>query len=1483
MRPTARKLLANLVQEAFSYELSLNRPVDPNSGSNATIELNPKAVQDLIDVPEGRRLLDEAYNKMSVYAKYEFKSEVGYHGLVNSAAIGGGWLTAMEELNLDPSGPGVNFETLLSTNEDVARAWLNGAIKEGLSDAEYENAIRALNREHYSYLDLTCDFNRSTFELYLGWGKLFSADPFEALVKEWNSLTPDQQRQRLDNIQLGVDDRLGLIKDASPIWKADIPIEQLEECFTARHGTIIETLGEYQYSFPFIKFFKEGAEQLVALLKERDYDVKTVETFEGYAKRFKELSEELFTRDYLQDAKCFQEGGRAILRAHLLKRFGNVQVSQEGIDDLYNVMSGGVPVVRRHTRLPMKEQTVEGITNELDQLFAATVNLGLDDQEQRIVEEVYHCDTLGKSFLSGKWDYLKKLNTGFYNAIEIGFKHHQGENGSWLWLLQQYVDNKGQDLTQIRAVLEWIDGAMSSGVNAIKAVEQFDAGHPELGAPCFEICQKACERAVSFAGYDYILGVDIGKIKASDEKTAFKFEALANEQSDNAELLFGRFIGNGRSLPKIVEWLDAERHAIGKMGHYDTINRAAGAGSVKADLAKYARFVTGVHECINMHRYVFGSMACSVRNVLRTKINLIDIIFKARAGEFTMEGLEEELGVEQLLLEGAKYSEEGIVDFLKKIFKVKKKRPTTDALYLEELEKEWKTWKNPAARAIAAGGVREVPDDLLATLKKIAEDDFSPSMWRTAQLKRFFQFACECNKIEDLGSVLYEELCQANSTDEILSIVDKMRKNIKEFLELCKRYGIDKKKRPELVPVSDLELYRDVTTNMNASMSMLERGWSSREGGSWLIFETKYYGWFESALEDGDSNDLIDQIDEDQLRDIQIEISNLVDELRDHFNWIHHPIHDIEQYITKARLAVLKYGEAIEEGKVKNVAMEDLDDQEVKRLLSEGVTVSQEGFLDLVRRLFSTKREKPEQALERLERSVSGWKNPIAKALAEGCAETLPQKLAEELVALSAQEFAPCQWTSKELKPFTDCYTEGARTLADRGESFYEALKKARNRKELETLLAEARTNIKGHIALANKYKMTADRAPSYVKVPAEELYLDLTKRLPESVRFTEQCGGKQGYDIVYSDQYYGWFFAALEGQDSTAFEDFSEEEIKAIVGEFNQLKEQLESLYEWHNTPDHDSSNFIKQGRLLLLQTAEAIEAGKGDAVAMEGLVSKIVDFIRGRKPAPSGVEAATTSDDTTGLRPDRLGFGYDEAFDLAEKFIADTKGKGGELDIQALTGDRFTIPANILKKPHSNKQMILQWFETNCPENKGKVEMFYKAFEERVGVDTCVLPLWLTSRETRLLRAWSVFGKACAKYPYRNPTQSDMAGFKKLWETAGLTELVKNTMKVESLAGISYSELLKTLFEGAREIDKTQYEKAALGVNCLYSQIGSFAVARHWGNAELLGEENYVCSRLLGKAEDKYCQVEYEWTSTLEDLMILAWHIGNLSGKRA
>lgn len=1196
MRPTARKLLANLVQEAFSYELSLNRPVDPISGSNATIEQNPAAVKELLEAEEGRRLLDDAYAKMSVYAKYEFKTPVGHHGLVNSAATGGGLLTAMEALELDPVGPNVNFETLLSTNETVQRAWQSGAIKEGLSDQNYENAVTALNREYFSYLDLTCDFNRRTFELYLDWGKLFTEDPFKTLVSEWDGLDGDGRETRLTALCRLIEDRLDDIKEATPIWRADISVDQLEDSFTTRHGVILETLNEYQNTSPFISFFKESSEALVAVLKEHDYDAAVVEVFQGFARRFQELSDRLFARDYLDDAKRFHEGGRALLRAHLLKRFGGVQVSQEGLDDLYYLIAGKPPT-SRHTALPLREQRIDGIVNELDSIFAATMNLGLDDKEQALVEEIYHSETFGKSFLSGKWDCLKEYDAVRYNGIAISFRHHQTENGTFYDRLKQYIDNKGKDLELTRSLLDWLDGAMASNETAVKAVEQFDTGHVEFSTPCFELCQKAYERAKKVSGFEDVCNIKVSELKASDEATALKFEQLAEEQRENGDVLYSRFVGS-RSIEKVDAWLNNEIAAVGQMGTYDAMNRRAGGEGVKTELTKYIRFLTGARDCIKINKNIFGAMACSVRNIVRSRIILIDIIFKARAGEFTME---------------------------------------------------------------------------------------------------------------------------------------------------------------------------------------------------------------------------------------------------------------------------------------------ELDDQEVKRLLSEGVTISQEGFPDLVRRLFGTKREKPEQALERLEGIATGWKNPIARALVEGTTETLPALLAEELVKISEDKFAPCQWRSKELKSFSDFYADASHTLRERGETFHRAVKEAKDRKQLESVLTEARNDINTHLAMAKKYKMTLDHKPTYVKVPAEELYLDLTKRLPESVKFVEQLKGRYGYSLVHDTQYYGWFFTTLKNQDSAAFEDYSEDEINQIVKEFSNLEEEFENLFDWQNVPDNDVSDFIKQGRLLLLQTAEAIEVGKGDSVAMEGLVTKIIDFIRGRKPAPSGAEAVTTSEETTGLRPDRLGFGYDEATEFAEKFIADTKGKGGELDIQALTGDRFTIPANILKKPHSNKQMILQWFDTNCPENKGKVEMFYKAFEERVGADTCVLPLWLTSKETRLLRAWSALGKAFAKYPWRDPSQSDVAGYKKLWETAGLTELVMRAMKVESLSEVGYREFLGTLFQGAREIDKTQYEKAALGVNCLYSQIGSFTVARHWGTAELLGEENYYCSRLLGKAEDKYCQVEYEWTSTLEDLMILAWHIGNLSGKRA
>lgn len=1483
MRPSAKKLLSQLVQEAFSYELSLNRPVDPIGGSNATIEQNPEAVQKLLNPEEGKRLLEEAYSKMSVYAKYEFLTPVGYHGLVNSAGIGAGILTSMETLDLSGELPSVNFETLLSTNEDVKRAWMNGAIAEGLSDDNYEKALRTLSSECFSFADLTGDFNRSTFERYLTWGRLWAGDPFKTLLNEWGGLDGDGRHVRLTTLKESVLDRLTGLEDATPIWRAECTPDILEACFTSRVGEIEESLREYENTSPCRSFFRESSEALFELLKENNYDADVLDNFEAIVKRLKHLSDVVYPRDYISEAKCFQEHGRALLRAYLLKRFGvGLNVSQEDLDDFYHY-GNDKPKPTRHTQLPLSVQNLEGITGELNALFAAIQNLGLSDAELALAEKIYSTDTFYRDFIAGKFDDLKEIDQSWFETIRKSFIHHQTENASFYEVLSDLIRGKGLVVDYSTAFWGWVEAGKNSNDTMVKALRQFESGHAEFGSPCFELSERALERAKRFPYYDKFAERGGKLFKDPKITNPGLFEELCEKYVDNSEQLAGLFIPAGMSLSDCKDWLERESNATREM-HYNHREYVKSTdGSVSKIYSVYTDFLAKLKSFLTTGSHMFGAIACSVRNVRRTKINLLEIIFKARAGEFSMEGLEEELGVEQLLLEGAKYSEEGIIDFLKKVFKVEKKRPEKAELYLEVLEKESKGWKNPSALALIKGGVREVPEELMAKLRAIAKDNFSPSMWRSAKLKKFYDFACRCNDIEDIGSTSYEELEQANNTKEVLEVVDRVRKNIKAFLELCKQCGIDTKQRPEFVAMADVELYRDVTSNMNASMAMLERGWSSREGGSWLLHETKYYGWFAAGLEDGETNSVIDELDEDELSDIQTEISNLVAKLRKHFDWVHHPIYDIECYIVEARLEVLKYAERIEEGKIPNLVMESVDDEEVVRLLSQGVTVSQEGFLELVRKLFAKKPEKPDKKLERLEQESKSWKKPEARALVDGSATKLPEVLEKRLVALSKKESAPCQWLSKELKPFLDFYIEAANTLVDYDQGFYDELKEAKDRKAVEDVLKRARVNIATHIALAKKHNMSLEREPKYVEVPVHELYLDLTKRFADSVKLVEKSHGKSGYFLVYSIQYYGWFFAILDGLDSEGFEDFSEDETDKIRDEFSELEDELDNLFDWGCAPDDDIRNFLKKGRLLLLEAGDAIERGKEIVLSMEGFVGDLISRLTGKKthaakPAEKPAEPAGPQ------RPDKMGFGYDDGYDAAEEFLEKTKYRGGNYDIEKLCDVKFQLPAGLLANPVANRNKIIHWFEVNQPGTKEMVLAYYEVFEERtLTPDTAVLPVWVSNKHPRLVRLWSQVGKEIAKYPYKDPTPADFKNIVHFWAHNGFAELAKSELKTDDLKQYRYGDLLDDLFDPSKKITIEDYEKAATGNNPLYAQIGNFNTYRWWATANVIGEENFACSALFGKLEDKYCSVEFEWRTVLANLIVLSWHIGNLSGKRA
>lgn len=1009
MRPSARKLLSQLVQEAFSYELSLNRPVDPISGSNATIEQNPEAVEKLLNPEEGKRLLEEAYAKITTYAKYEFKTDVGYHGLVNSSAIGGGWLMSMESL-----------ET------------------------------------------------------------------------------------------------------------------------AAEEGSVL---------------------------------------------------------------------------------------SMEDLDDFYH-FSKDKPKVTRHTQLPFEQQNLKGIEGELSALYAAIRNLELDDKELALAEKIYSTNKLYVDATAGKFDALKEIDAARYQFYLRMYKHHQDENATFYSVLSDLIKGKGEIVDFTNAFWGWIEAGEKTNDTMAKALAQFKSGHEEVLAPCFELTEKAAARAKLFPFYEQF--VSRGKKlfdNSNENNSSSKFEELCEDYVDKSQELANLFIPAGSSIADCREWLKREHAATIDMefNHREYVKSTD--TSFREFYKEYRTFLEALQNFLSIGSNMFGAIACSVRNVRRSKIMLLEIIFKARAGEFTMEGLEEK------------------------------------------------------------------------------------------------------------------------------------------------------------VPTGH-------------------------------------------QLSDGE-----------------------------------------------------KFAKRVKEGRTTNLSLESINDSDVTLALSQGATVSQEGFLELVRKLFSKKPEKPDQKLERLERESKAWKNPVARALVEGDATELPPKLGERLVKLSEQEFAPCQWQTKEMKPFLDFYIEAANTLVDYDDGFYQELKKADDRKAVEDVLNRARANIKSHIALAKKYKMSIKRSPQYVEVPVKELYLDLTKRFADSVRLAEKAYGKNSYFLVYTTQYYGWFFAIVEDLEAAGFEDFSQDETDKIVAEFSKLDDEFNVLFDWGCSPDYDIRAFLKKGRLALLEAGEAIERGKEITLSMEGFFTDVLNRMRGKKTAP-----VVTPESTPVRRPDKLGFGYEDASVLAEEFLDQTKHRTGVFDIEKLAEVKFKIPQSLLATPVANRNNILHWFDTNTPESKEQVEAFYKAFEERVvDLDTAVLMVWNTPKYQRLVRLWSQVSKEVSKYPFTNPSQADFKNFIHLWAHNGLAELTKSSLKIDNLGEYPYGDLLSDLCDGGKLPTPLELEKAATGSNPLYAQIGTFNTYRHWATANVIGQENYDCMRLFGKLEDKYCSVEFEWRAVLTDLLVLSWHIGNLSGKRA
>lgn len=1582
MRKRKRKLLATLVQEAFSYELSLNRPVDPHSGTNATIELNPKAVEYLLHPDEGRKLIDEALARMTHYATYKYLTPVGYHGLSNSAGLveaaspdvamegfAASITSAIDKMyftfkrRFSNNGIDRDYDKTFFSGNDPLLGHIRKQLEKGVlaneekivtelnkvvPELDYESETAAYRREVASLNPVMfCAFNKAStynalvkaltgFLTQLESSKVLSAINQPDVVRSeekarqviascraisgtafvkrlraegLSSMKPNDLEQYFANygakekhgyktlgeveaVLLGLDSRSKFIVETEYLVER---LKKLEKEFVQfeKAGEILVKLREdnlaeeglqaLKTQMPLVVDFLDSTSAAMAFID--GVVLAVMDTVNHGISNFKAERNRLLNIAI----EANDNGGLAlesldVMSGELCQTNADVSLSMEGIDEIYSTAIGEFRniLAKRVSRSPARIQKYSGLLEELNALTARLKNEISDEKELEIIDTIRSIESLYQFLDKPIGEELEShaLKVHRVKVVEE-YYFHQKVNAEMYGLLCE-VKNNGPIVEKVQALYNWALGIRDCDSSFQKAMEQFDTCHTAPGPGTFTLAENAIDRAKTSEFFNVLrTTTDVEKFfpPLSDAKKVVAFEKELWKLGDAIDPLFTPLQPKQCTLNELNDRVVKELIALEQFKKINALSENAGGECLDArELVAYRDFLNAIKVVIGTVCNYAAALSMAARNMVRTRIYLLDGLANKHEVSFTMEGNDVSPELDIFLAEGAVVSQEGIVDFFRKIFSKKKKRPESAELLLLELEKESQRWKNPSARALIEGKISQLPQSLLDKLTEIAKEDFAPSMWRSKELKKFYDFSVDVNRIEDIAADTYEETKNVKNEAELVALYQKLFKNMREFLDLCKRYGIEK--RPDLKPVAvpPEELYKDVTVNMAASMAMFEKGWSSREGGGWLIHETKYYGWCLGVLEDAFEHPILSEMDDEKVDELRNECDKLYEALEARFNWLHHPNYDLECYIREARLAVLKLGEQIEEGKHENLVMEEIDDREVVRLLSEGVCVSQEGFIDIVRRLFASKRQKPEQALENLEKAAQSWKNPMARALVDGTADNLPEAFAEKLVKLSQEEFAPCQWQSKELKPFTECYIEGASSIPDIGEGLYEEFKEAKDRKQLEAVFAKARANIKAHIALAAKYKLSLDHKPKYVKAPASELYLDLTKRLPESVKFAEKAQGKHGYHVVYSIQYYGWFFSALADEDSSGLEDYSPEEIKAIHAEFKQLEEGLEDLYEWNNTPADDARRFIKQGRLMLLQFAQQIEKGKDENVAMEGLVSSIFDFLRGKKKPVETKEVAPAAD----IRPDRLGFGYDESDDLAEAFLEKTKYRGGDFDIQALTGDRFTITASLLKKPVTNRAAILQWFETNCPENKGKVETFYRIFEERVGADTCVLPLWLGSKHTNLMRLWSTVGKEIKKLPYRDPTPADVAKLKRIWDNSGFAQLAQQTMD-HDIHDLSYKDIMDELFVGAKPVDATAYEKAALGVNCLYSQIGSFEVYRHWGTAQVIGEENFIWSALFGKFEDKYCQVDYEWRSTLGDLFILAWHIGNLSGKRA
>lgn len=236
----------------------------------------------------------------------------------------------------------------------------------------------------------------------------------------------------------------------------------------------------------------------------------------------------------------------------------------------------------------------------------------------------------------------------------------------------------------------------------------------------------------------------------------------------------------------------------------------------------------------------------------------------------------------------------------------------------------------------------------------------------------------------------------------------------------------------------------------------------------------------------------------------------------------------------------------------------------------------------------------------------------------------------------------------------------------------------------------------------------------------------------------------------------------------------------------------------------------------------------------------------------------------------------------DLAETFLEESNYQGGDFNCSDAFEFDYPIPGKMICRPLKNRKQITKWFEVNMPDALPKLGAIYTKLDSReLAPDTMVLPFVLNSKHHTLVQAWSKFARFVREMKVTSANPTAIASFMKAFRASKLVDMVKamKSAPADLTQGYPYGDFLSDISEGIPKVTHEDYENAALGSGCTFSKIRTFSIHARWIEESMMEPEEWATYCVLAKSEDKYLQVEYEWSVVMGEFIYVMERIAKLS----